>query len=69
VTRRSAPGGCTGGGRGGGGGGGGGLGGVFDTWWVGRGNLAGLDALREFLDGFWDVALTSYKRHAEEESQ
>ncbi len=30
---------------------------------------AGLDALREFLDGFWDVALASYKRQAEEESR
>jgi DNA-binding transcriptional ArsR family regulator len=28
----------------------------------------GLAELREFLDGFWDVALASYKRRAEEES-
>jgi hypothetical protein len=27
----------------------------------------GLAALREYLDGFWDVALADYKRRAEEE--
>jgi DNA-binding transcriptional ArsR family regulator len=30
-------------------------------------DLAGLTALRAYVDEFWDVALASFKRHAEEE--
>jgi hypothetical protein len=29
--------------------------------------MAGLTALRAYVDEFWDVALASFQRHAEEE--